>query len=40
MKEHTFIYTFTLIYKPRKSDATPIVRSQGALIPVECHYHR
>lgn len=40
MKEHTFVYTFTLMYKPRKTDRTPIIRSQSALIGVECHYRR
>lgn len=40
MEEHTFIYTFTLIYKPRKTDSTPIIRSQSATIGVECHYLR
>lgn len=38
MKENTFIYAFKLIYKPRKTDRTPIIRSQSAIVGVECHY--
>lgn len=33
------VYTFTLFYKPTKTDRTPIVRSQSTTIGVECHYH-
>lgn len=40
MAEDTFVYTFTLLYEPRKTDRTPIIRSQSATIGVECHYLR
>lgn len=40
MRGHTFVYVFMLVYQPRKTDNTPIIRSQGALIGVECHYLR
>lgn len=38
MKENTLVYAFKLIYKPREISGTPITRSQGAIVGVECHY--
>ncbi|TWW77807.1 uncharacterized protein LOC130535167 [Takifugu flavidus] len=40
MRENTFVYAFKLIYNPRKADRTPIIRSQSAVISLECHYLR
>uniref|UniRef100_A0A8C9WRL5 Zona pellucida sperm-binding protein 3 n=1 Tax=Scleropages formosus TaxID=113540 RepID=A0A8C9WRL5_SCLFO len=36
----SLIYTFTLAYVPEGLDSTPIVRSHGAVIDIECHYLR
>uniref|UniRef100_A0A8C9RZP1 Zona pellucida sperm-binding protein 3 n=1 Tax=Scleropages formosus TaxID=113540 RepID=A0A8C9RZP1_SCLFO len=36
----SLIYTFTLVYVPEGLGSTPIVRSHGAVINVECHYLR
>ncbi|KAF3847241.1 hypothetical protein F7725_020269 [Dissostichus mawsoni] len=40
MKENSLIYAFALVYNPEVSDRSPIVRSQSAVIGVECHYPR
>ncbi|XP_041796620.1 zona pellucida sperm-binding protein 3-like [Chelmon rostratus] len=40
MTEHAFIYAFTLLYNPKESGRRPIIRSQSAVIGVECHYPR
>ncbi|XP_074496095.1 uncharacterized protein LOC141770471 [Sebastes fasciatus] len=40
MTENTFFYAFTLVYNPKVSGRSPIVRSQSAVIGVECHYPR
>lgn len=40
MKENTFVYAFKLLYNPRKIERAPIIRSQGAIISLECHYLR
>ncbi|KAL4575682.1 ZP3 protein-like, partial [Arapaima gigas] len=34
------IYTFTLVYMPRAVGGTPIVRTNGAVVHIECHYLR
>ncbi|XP_034723333.1 zona pellucida sperm-binding protein 3-like [Etheostoma cragini] len=36
--ENVFIYAFTLVYKPKVFGGIPIMRSQSAVIGVECHY--
>ncbi|XP_032365590.1 zona pellucida sperm-binding protein 3 [Etheostoma spectabile] len=36
--ENVFIYAFTLVYKPKVFGGIPIIRSQSAVIGVECHY--
>ncbi|XP_047450440.1 zona pellucida sperm-binding protein 3-like [Mugil cephalus] len=40
MIETTIIYAFTLVYNPRVLGSSPIIRSQRAVIGVECHYPR
>ncbi|KAM9359105.1 zona pellucida sperm-binding protein 3-like [Symphorus nematophorus] len=40
MREDAFIYAFTLVYNPKVSGRSPIIRSQRAVIAVECHYPR
>ncbi|KAM6987388.1 uncharacterized protein LKV04_010213 [Tautogolabrus adspersus] len=40
MTEDAFIYAFTLVYKPRVLGRGGIIRSQSAVIGVECHYPR
>ncbi|KAK1899928.1 Aldehyde dehydrogenase family 3 member A2, partial [Dissostichus eleginoides] len=40
MKENSLIYAFALVYNPKVSGRSPIVRSQSAVIGVECHYPR
>ncbi|XP_063762488.1 uncharacterized protein LOC134879867 isoform X2 [Eleginops maclovinus] len=40
MREHDFIYAFALVYEPKVFGRSPIVRSQSAVIGVECHYPR
>ncbi|KAL3057782.1 hypothetical protein OYC64_008103 [Pagothenia borchgrevinki] len=40
MRENSFIYAFALVYNPKVSSRSPIVRSQSAVIGVECHYPR
>ncbi|XP_070826744.1 zona pellucida sperm-binding protein 3-like [Chaetodon trifascialis] len=40
MTENAFIYVFTLVYNPKQSGRSPIIRSQSAVIGVECHYPR
>ncbi|XP_029107441.1 zona pellucida sperm-binding protein 3-like isoform X1 [Scleropages formosus] len=37
---NSLIYTFTLVYVPEGLGSTPIVRSHGAVINIECHYLR
>lgn len=34
------MYVFTLDYKPAALQSTPIVRSSGVTVSVECHYPR
>ncbi|XP_031140484.1 zona pellucida sperm-binding protein 3-like [Sander lucioperca] len=36
--ENVFIYAFTLVYNPKVSGRSPIIRSHSAVIGVECHY--
>ncbi|XP_078100654.1 zona pellucida sperm-binding protein 3-like [Sander vitreus] len=38
VKENVFIYAFTLVYNPKVSGRSPIIRSHSAVIGVECHY--
>ncbi|XP_051253670.1 zona pellucida sperm-binding protein 3-like [Dicentrarchus labrax] len=38
MTEKAFIYTFALVYDPKVSSRSHIIRSQGAVIGVQCHY--
>ncbi|KAM6932966.1 uncharacterized protein FYW49_001361 [Xenentodon cancila] len=38
MKGRDFLYAFSLIYKPKMLGKSPIIRSQHAVIRVECHY--
>lgn len=38
--KNTLIYAFALIYKPKAPHYRNIIRSQGAVIGVECHYLR
>lgn len=38
MTKNTLIYAFALIYKPKALYYRNIIRSQGAVIWVECHY--
>ncbi|XP_073346498.1 zona pellucida sperm-binding protein 3-like isoform X2 [Pagrus major] len=40
MTENDFIYAFTLVYNPKVSGRSPIIRSQSAVIGVQCHYPR
>ncbi|XP_030297065.1 zona pellucida sperm-binding protein 3-like [Sparus aurata] len=40
MTESDFIYAFTLVYNPKVSGRSPIIRSQSAVIGVQCHYPR
>ncbi|CAJ1065967.1 zona pellucida sperm-binding protein 3-like [Xyrichtys novacula] len=40
MTDKAFIYAFMLVYKPRALGRGGIVRSQSAVIGVECHYPR
>ncbi|XP_041666459.1 zona pellucida sperm-binding protein 3-like [Cheilinus undulatus] len=40
MTEDAFIYAFTLVFKPRVLSRGGIIRSQSAIIGVECHYPR
>ncbi|RXN16812.1 zona pellucida sperm-binding 3-like isoform X1 [Labeo rohita] len=38
--EDELVYIFTIDYRPAALQSTPIVRSSGATIAVECHYPR
>nr|XP_046246134.1 zona pellucida sperm-binding protein 3-like isoform X2 [Scatophagus argus] len=38
LTESAFIYAFTLVYNPKVSGRSPIIRSQSVVIGVECHY--
>ncbi|XP_059187458.1 zona pellucida sperm-binding protein 3-like isoform X2 [Centropristis striata] len=40
MTEDAFIYAFSLVYNPKVSGRSDIIRRQGAVIGVECHYPR
>lgn len=40
MTENALVYAFALIYKPKTPRYRNIIRSQGAVIRVECHYLR
>ncbi|KAJ4935505.1 hypothetical protein JOQ06_017037 [Pogonophryne albipinna] len=40
MRENSFIYAFALVYNPKVSGRSLIVRRQSAVIGVECHYPR
>ncbi|KAI4815952.1 hypothetical protein KUCAC02_006075 [Chaenocephalus aceratus] len=40
MTENSFIYAFALVYNPKVSGRSPIMRRQSAVIGVECHYPR
>ncbi|KAK9956632.1 hypothetical protein ABG768_014351 [Culter alburnus] len=40
MTEDELVYIFTLDYKPAALQSTPIVRSSGVTVGVECHYPR
>ncbi|KAJ8401553.1 hypothetical protein AAFF_G00378700 [Aldrovandia affinis] len=34
------LYAFVLIYEPKALGATPIIRTNGAVVHIECHYMR
>ncbi|KAJ8249099.1 hypothetical protein GJAV_G00231160 [Gymnothorax javanicus] len=40
MTENSLIYTFTLNYEPRPIGGTPIIRTSGAMVGIQCHYMR
>ena len=40
MTENELVYTFTLLYVPEPFAGTPVVRTGGAAVSVECHYMR
>nr|XP_023660343.1 uncharacterized protein LOC111840103 isoform X2 [Paramormyrops kingsleyae] len=40
MTDNSLVYTFTLIYIPTGIGGTPIVRTNGAVLSIECHYLR
>ncbi|KAI4879476.1 hypothetical protein NFI96_010653, partial [Prochilodus magdalenae] len=40
MTEDDLIYSFILRYSPEPLPGTPIIRSEGAMVRVECHYSR
>ncbi|KAJ3598636.1 hypothetical protein NHX12_002141 [Muraenolepis orangiensis] len=40
MSADSLIYSFTLNYNPRAIGNTPVVRTSGAAVTVECHYPR
>lgn len=40
VRDNALVYAFTLLYQPRKTDPTPIVRTRSAAIGVECRYLR
>ncbi|CAM4642529.1 unnamed protein product [Leuciscus chuanchicus] len=40
MNEDELVYTFSLTYTPEALAGTPITRSDGAIVGVQCHYQR
>ncbi|XP_048832772.1 zona pellucida sperm-binding protein 3-like [Brienomyrus brachyistius] len=40
MTDNSLVYTFALIYVPTGIGGTPIVRTNGAVLSIECHYLR
>ncbi|KAJ8352349.1 hypothetical protein SKAU_G00238250 [Synaphobranchus kaupii] len=40
MTEDTLVYTFALLYQPKALGATPIIRTNAAVVGVQCHYMR
>ncbi|CAM4534319.1 unnamed protein product [Leuciscus chuanchicus] len=40
MNEVELVYTFSLTYTPEALAGTPITRSDGAIVGVQCHYQR
>ncbi|KTF78616.1 hypothetical protein cypCar_00024916 [Cyprinus carpio] len=40
MTQDELVYTFALTYTPEAFAGTPIIRSDGAVIGVQCHYQR
>ncbi|KAJ8249100.1 hypothetical protein GJAV_G00231170 [Gymnothorax javanicus] len=40
MTENSLVYTFTINYEPRPFSGTPIIRTSGAVVGVQCHYMR
>ncbi|XP_036437101.1 zona pellucida sperm-binding protein 3-like [Colossoma macropomum] len=40
MTEDELVYTFTLLYAPEPFAGTPVVRTVGAAVIIECHYIR
>ncbi|KAJ8247142.1 hypothetical protein GJAV_G00259240 [Gymnothorax javanicus] len=40
MTEDSLVYTFTLNYELRPVGSTPIIRTSGAMVGIQCHYLR
>jgi len=40
MNEDELVYTFSLTYTPEALAGTPITRTNGAIVGVQCHYQR
>nr|BCD71176.1 egg envelope protein [Ophichthidae sp. und] len=40
MTEDSLVYTFALNYKPGAIGSTPIIRTSGAVVGIQCHYLR
>ncbi|XP_071783009.1 zona pellucida sperm-binding protein 3-like [Centroberyx gerrardi] len=40
MTEDSLIYTFTLIYEPSALGNTPILKTNAAMVDIQCHYTR
>ncbi|KAJ8342380.1 hypothetical protein SKAU_G00323080 [Synaphobranchus kaupii] len=40
MTEDTLVYTFALLYQPKALGATPIIRTNAAVVGIQCHYMR
>jgi len=40
MNEDELVYTFSLTYTPEALAGTPITRTNGATVGVQCHYQR
>ncbi|XP_064191271.1 zona pellucida sperm-binding protein 3-like isoform X2 [Anguilla rostrata] len=40
MTEDSLVYTFGLDYQPKALGSTPIIRTNGAIVGVQCHYIR